>query len=157
MDLRIKVIDGEVIEHPVTVVNLNYCFGMEIPPEYVPFYKEGMPSIGVYEVCVQPSTYTYDPETNTVTESWTVRDMTAEEKKAKQDNIKTIFFDKDHPTHTWTSWTFDEETCTMKAPEPAPEPAKEESAQGIGFNWVEGRGWIRHKMNHETNVFEPVE
>jgi hypothetical protein len=45
----------------------------------------------------------------------------------------------------------------MKAPEPAPEPAKEESAQGIGFNWVEGRGWIRHKMNHETNVFEPVE
>jgi hypothetical protein len=45
----------------------------------------------------------------------------------------------------------------MEAPVKCPEPSKEDLANRIGFNWIEGRGWIKHKTNIETGVFEPVE
>ena len=157
MELLIKVIDGQIFDHPVTRTNLNYVYGMEIPPEYILFNRTPQPVAGVYEVVSVESIYTYDAETNSVNESWNIRSMTDEEKKEKQDRIKNVFFDEIHPTHTWTSWTLDEEECVMKAPVPTPRLEFVDTDQGIGYNWIEGRGWIKHKTNPETHAFEPIE
>ena len=49
----------------------------------------------------------------TYTDIWVCEDMTAEEKLAKQNAVKTAF-STEHPT--WASWNFDEDTCTMVPP-----------------------------------------
>jgi hypothetical protein len=153
MKLYIKFVDGQLIDHPATEINLFYAFGNEIPPEYIPFNRVFAPVPEFYEVLSESSQYVYDPETNTANEVWTVTEMTEEQKQEKRDRFINAFRNT-HPT--WTSWEWSDEHKSMQAPTPCPEPSKEEIKQGIGFDWIEGRGWIRHKMNEE-GVFAPIE
>ena len=54
---------------------------------------------------------------------WTVREMTAEEKTAKQQAVVTAFNEREYASN-WSAWTLDEATCTMVSPIPRPDPVE---------------------------------
>ena len=100
MELFIKVVDGQVIDHPVTKVNLMYAFGNEIPQEYIPFNRVFEPVPGHYEIVSGPE-YVLDSENNVVNEVWSVTPMTEQQKQEKIDDFKARWL-----TNTgWNSWT----------------------------------------------------
>jgi len=50
---------------------------------------------------------------------WTVREMTAEEKAAKQQATRDAFNSREQ-AENWSAWTLDEATCVMVPPIPRP-------------------------------------
>ena len=63
---------------------------------------------------------TYEKINGAWTDVWHKRDMTAEEKTAKQQDVVTAFRGRDQ-AENWSAWILDEATCTMQPPIPRPE------------------------------------
>jgi hypothetical protein len=68
------------------------------------------------------------------TDVWTVRDMTAEEKAAKQQAVRDAFNTRPQ-AENWSALTLDEATCTMAPPIPRPEPDAAKLEQRIMTLW----------------------
>ena len=117
MNLYIKVVNGQPVDHPSFEDNLIQAFG-SIPTEYQPFTRIPQPTtpIGVYQKYAESyENPVYAQVDGTWQDTWTVVDMTADEKAAK------IAAAKEH--QPYPSWTFDEATCTWVAPIPQPSDA----------------------------------
>ena len=116
MELFIQIRDGQPFQHPIFGDNFREAFPHvdpnDLPPEFARFERIEPPQYGVYEVLVGPS---YQWVDGVVKDVWLVRPMNAQEKQAKQEQVKA-----DWALHGFASWSFDDATCTFVPPTPRP-------------------------------------
>lgn len=133
MELYIQIKDGQPIEHPILGDNFRLAFPNvdtnNLPPTFARFIRVEAPLTGVYEVC---DGCTYEWDGDIVTDVHHVRNMTAEEKTAKQDEAKAIWAENGYP-----SWVFNEETCSFEAPISRPFDGKDYRWDEATTSWVE--------------------
>jgi hypothetical protein len=113
MNLYIQTKNGQVINHPAIEHNLIDAFG-KVPNDWVPFTRFEQPTndilpVGPYQLAV----VNYVPDGMGWKDSWSVREMTQEEKQEKITAIKSI--------QPFNSWTFNETICQWEAPVARPE------------------------------------
>ena len=136
MNLYIEIENGVIKNHPAFEDNLIRAFG-SIPAHWEPFTRVKRPTPGVYQV-IESQEAVYAKVDNVWTDVWSMRDMTAEEKTAKQQDLITSFNSREQ-TENWSAWTLDEATCTMQPPIPRPEPVEGKLMFwcGADANWKE--------------------
>ena len=125
--------NGNIINHPAFEENLLQAFG-NIPANWEPFTRVEMPVPTVYQV-LDSQEPTYQKVNGVWTDVWALRDMTDAEKSATQQSVKDAWNAKPRPN--LTAWTFDETTCSYKAPIPKPNDGKQYFWQGTTNTWVE--------------------
>ena len=108
-----------------------------VPAHWEPFTRVKRPTPGVYQL-LESQEAVYAKVDGVWTDVWSVRDMTAEEKTAKQQTVITAFNTRDQ-AENWSAWTLDEATCTMQPPIPQPEPVEGKIVLwcGADANWKE--------------------
>lgn len=116
--------------------------------------KPTFDQVGVYQVLENEPEIVLQ-ENGTYKEVWTIRNMTDEEKLAKQNLIKELWT---NPVNArLTSWTFNEATCQYEAPVAMPADANE-----VEYQWVDAtQEWVakpndgqEYVFNHETEEWE---
>ena len=132
MNLYIETENGVTKNHPALEDNLIQAFG-SVPEHWEPFIKTESPELTLYQKFVEPSP-SYQKVNGVWTDVWTVRDMTAEEKTAKQQEVITAFNTREQASN-WSAWTLDEATCTMVPPIPRPEADQVKLDQRIATFW----------------------
>ena len=115
MELFIRIKDGEPFEHPIFGDNFRAAFPDidtdNLPPEFVRFKRIEPPVLGPYE---KNQSVRYEiGEDGVCRDIWSCEQMTEEEIKAKQDEVKTLWAENEHTPKTWV---FDEETCSFIPP-----------------------------------------
>ena len=136
MNLYIETENGAVKNHPALEDNLIQAFGA-IPEQWEPFVRVERPTPSVYQT-MDSNEPVYAKVDGVWTDLWTVREMTAEEKTAKQQAVITAFNSREQ-TSNWSAWALDEATCTMVPPIPRPEPVEGKVVFwcGADANWKE--------------------
>jgi hypothetical protein len=132
MSLYIEIENGQPKNSPAFEDNLIKAFGF-IPPHWEPFIRVKPPKLNVYEV-VAGENSTYEKINGVWTDVWVVREMTAEEKTAKQQGIIDSFNLREQISN-WSTWTLDEATCQMVPPIPRPELDSVKIEAGIYTFW----------------------
>ena len=132
MNLYIETENGTFKNHPAFEDNLIAAFG-KIPTHWEPFTRVQRPLPGLYQVLASEESV-YTKVDGVWTDVWTTRDMTVEEKTAKQQSVITAFNNRDQ-AENWSAWTFDEATCAMVPPIPRPEPNSMKIGLGISTVW----------------------
>jgi hypothetical protein len=127
MKLYIETESGVSKNHPAFEDNLLEAFGL-IPAHWEPFIRVERPVLGMYQV-LDSDIPIYAKVDGVWTDVWVVRDMTAEEKAAVQQEICDAFYNRPYPEN-WTTWVLDEDTNTMVPPVPYPEPI-----EGVTMAW----------------------
>ena len=121
MELYIRIKDGQPFEHPILGDNFREAFPdvdtNNLPPEFASFTRIETPLAGAYEV-YEGVEYQLQ-EDGSYKDVHIIRDMTAEEKTAKQDAVKA-----DWEANGFASWTFNEGTCSFDPPAPYPDDGK---------------------------------
>jgi hypothetical protein len=117
MNLYIETENGVTKNHPAFENNLIRAFG-SVPAHWESFTRVERPT-GVYQV-LESDEVVYAKVNGVWTDVWAVREMTAEEKTAKQQAVITAFNTRDQ-AENWSTWTLDEVTCTMIPPIPRPD------------------------------------
>jgi hypothetical protein len=136
MNLYIQIKDGNPINHPALMDNLFLAFG-DIPPDWQPFIRVPMPTLTIYQTLnSQEPTYQFVESTGYWMDVWDVRDMTEEEKAAKQQEAKNLWAQRPNRDN-FSAWTFDEATCTYLPPIPRPDDGKIYRWNGSTNSWVE--------------------
>jgi hypothetical protein len=155
MNLYIEIKDGSPINHPAFEDNLTQAFD-SIPAHWQPFTRVERPLPGVYQVV--PETAIYQKVNNVWADVWAVRDMTAEEKTAKQQAAKADWAslpDRDN----FSAWVFDEATCAYQPPIPRPETGNY-FWQGTTSSWVERPPYPtdggQYKLNFSTATWVAI-
>lgn len=133
MELFIQIRNGVPYEHPIIGDNFRQVFPSidveNLPPEFARFERIPTPTIGIYQIY---EGVTYEWVGNIVKDTHHVREMTVEEKTAKQDSVKDAWAQN----NGYASWIFDEDTCSFKPPVPYP-------TDGNLYNWNEqSTTWI---------------
>lgn len=113
MELFIQIEDGKPKNHPALKDNLVQAFG-SVPSNWEPFKRVLRPAIGVYQV-LDSEFPSYQKVDGVWTDVWSLRDMTAEEKVAKQQDVKNRWASLTHGEKT-INWVFDEELCEFVPP-----------------------------------------
>ena len=136
MNLYIKTENGETRNHPAFESNLLQAFG-SIPANWEPFIRVERPVPTVYQV-LESDQPVYSKVNGVWTDVWSVRDMTAEEKAAKQQAVRDAFNSREQAAN-WSAWALDEATCTMIPPTPRPAPVEGKIVFWCGAdnNWKE--------------------
>jgi hypothetical protein len=119
MNLYIEIENGVVKNHPAFEDNLIAAFGA-IPAHWESFTRVERPALGVYELMTAEAP-TYEQVDGVWTDVWRKRDMTVEEKTAKQQAARDAFNSREQ-AENWSAWTLDEATCEMVPPIPRPAP-----------------------------------
>ena len=132
MNLYIETQDGQPVNHPAFEDNLLQAFG-SVPAHWEPFTRVERPVPDVYEV-LESDMPTYQKVDGVWADVWSVRDLTAEEKTAKQQAVVAAFNSREQ-AENWSAWTLDEATCTMAPPIPRPEPDAAKLEQRIMTFW----------------------
>lgn len=132
MNLYIQVENGQTVNHPAYERNLLQAFG-SIPDTWEPFTRVERPVPGIYQV-LESDEAVYAKVDGVWADVWTVRELTAEEKTAKQQAVITAFNTREQ-AENWSAWTLDEATCTMQPPIPRPEADETKLAQRIMTFW----------------------
>ena len=127
MNLYIETENGVTKNHPAFENNLIQAFGV-IPAHWEPFIRVERPIIGVYQT-MNSNDSVYTKIDGVWTDVWSLRDMTAEEKTAKQQDVITAFNTQDQ-AENWSTWTLNETTCTMEPPSPRPD-----AVEGVLIFW----------------------
>lgn len=128
MNMFIKVVDGQPVDHPAVEENLIKAFG-HVPEDWEPFLRVVQPDLGVYKV-FDPATPSYEKVNGVWTDVWFIRDMTPEEVAKRQQETKDEW-DFFHPQkENWTAWGFDVATCRMVPPVPRPT-----NTNGVPYDW----------------------
>lgn len=117
MNLYIETENGKTKNHPAFEDNLIEAFGV-IPKHWEIFIRVERPVSGMYEV-LDSNEPVYAKVDGVWTDVWTMRDMTIEEKTAKQQAVIDLFNARPQ-AENWSTWTLDEATCTMVPPIPRP-------------------------------------
>lgn len=136
MNLYIETENGAIKNHPAFEDNLIQAFG-SVPAHWEPFTRVERPTPGVYQV-LESQEAVYTKVDGVWTDVWTVREMTAEEKTAKQQTVITAFNEREYASN-WSTWTLDEATCAMVPPIPRPAPVEGQIVFWCGAdnNWKE--------------------
>ena len=132
MNLYIEIENGVTKNHPAFEDNLIQAFG-SVPSHWEAFTRVERPTLGIYEVMTATES-TYEKIDGVWTDVWHKRDMTAEEKTAKQQSVQTQFNSIEQSSN-WSAWTLDEATSTMIPPIPRPEPDQTKLDAGIRTFW----------------------
>ena len=132
MSLYIETENGQIKNHPAFEDNLMQAFG-SIPAHWEPFTRVERPVPGVYQL-LESEEAVYAKVDGVWTDVWSVRDMTAEEKTAKQQAVIAAFNDRPQ-AENWAAWTLEEATCVMVPPIPRPEPDAAKLEQRIATFW----------------------
>lgn len=149
MKLYIQIENGQPINHPAFADNLTQAFG-HIPNTWEPFYRIERPAPSVYEV-LESDEPTYQKVNGDWSDVWALRQMTAEEKTAKQQAVRDAFNAREQ-AENWSAWTLDEATCTMQPPIPRPEVDEAKLAQRIATFWCGADGsWKDTPVRPEGN------
>ena len=119
MNLYIETENGNPINHPAFEDNLLQAFGA-IPEHWEHFNRIEKPVPAIYQV-LDSQEPTYQKIDGVWSDVWSLRDMTAEEKSAKQQAVCDAFNTREQASN-WSAWTLDEATCTMQPPIPRPDP-----------------------------------
>ena len=127
MNLYIEIKNGVTKNHPAFEGNLLQAFG-SVPAHWEPFTRVERPVPSVYQI-LESDEAVYAKINGVWTDVWTVREMTAEEKTAKQQAVVTAFNKREYASN-WSAWTLDEATCTMQPPIPRPAPV-----EGLDIRW----------------------
>lgn len=135
MELFIRIKDGQPFEHPIFGDNFRQAFPEvdvnNLPPEFARFERVEPPVWGPYD---KNQRVTYERgEDGVYRDTWRCDPMTAEEVKAKQDEVKAQWKE----SGGFASWVFDEATCSFKAPVPYPETGKFYRWDEPSLSWVE--------------------
>lgn len=132
MAYYIKVENGQAVDHPITEENLIQAFpGIDInnlPPEFAVFERVGYPVLGPYEIYTG---HTYENNNGVFRDVHSVREMTSEEKTAKQDQVR-----QSYARTGFVGWVFNETTCTFDPPVPFPENPSQFMWDNETQNWV---------------------
>lgn len=131
MKLYIQIKNGQPINHPAFEDNLTQAFH-QIPSDWEEFVRLERPIASVYQVVSE--TPTYKKVNGVWTDVWAVRDMTAQEKSAKQQAAKSDWAALPNRDN-FAAWVFDEASCTYVAPVPRPETG-DYFWQGTTSSWV---------------------
>jgi len=136
MNLYIETENGNPINHPAFEDNLMQAFG-SIPERWEPFTRVERPVPTIYQV-LESDEPVYTKVDGVWTDVWSLRDMTAEEKTAKQQEVITAFNTRDQASN-WSAWALDEATCTMQPPIPRPASVEGKIVFwcGADANWKE--------------------
>jgi hypothetical protein len=136
MNLYIETENGQIKNHPAFESNLIQAFGA-VPAHWEPFVRVERPTPDTYQL-LESQEAVYAKVNGVWTDVWSVREMTAEEKTAKQQAVITAFNTRDQ-AENWSAWTLDEATCTMQPPIPRPEPVEGKIVfwSGADVNWKE--------------------
>jgi len=136
MNLYIETENGVIKNHPAFEDNLIQAFG-SVPEHWKPFTRVERPTPGIYQV-LESDTAVYTKVNDVWTDVWSLREMTAEEKTAKQQAVITAFNERKYASN-WSAWTLDEATCSMVPPIPRPEPVEGKLVMWCGAdnNWKE--------------------
>jgi hypothetical protein len=136
MNLYIETENGVTKNHPAFEDNLIQAFGV-IPTRWEPFTRVERPVLGVYEL-MEPDEPVYTKVDGVWVDVWHKRDMTTEEKTAKQQTVITAFNEREYASN-WSAWTFNEVTCSMVPPIPRPAPVEGQIVFWCGAdnNWKE--------------------
>lgn len=132
MKLYIETQNGQPINHPAFEDNLLQAFH-EIPAHWEPFVRVERPVPAVYQA-LESEEPTYEKVDGVWTDVWALRDLTAEEKTAKQQAVIDAFNAREQ-AENWSAWTLDEATCTFQPPIPRPEPDQAKLDAGIRTFW----------------------
>lgn len=132
MNLYIETQNGQSKNHPAFEDNLIAAFGA-VPGSWEPFARVEKPIPSVYQV-LDSDEPTYAKVDGVWTDVWALRDMTAEEKTAKQQAVITAFNSREQ-AENWSAWTLDEATCTMIPPISRPVPDQAKLDQRIFTFW----------------------
>ena len=132
MNLYIEIENGQTKNHPAFEENLLQAFGL-IPENWEPFIRVERPTLGVYQI-LESDEPVYAKVDGVWSDVWAVKDMTAEEKNAKQQAVLTRFSEREYASN-WSAWTLDKATCTMIPPIPRPEPDQNKLDQRIQTFW----------------------
>jgi len=136
MKLYIETENGVIKNHPAFEDNLKQAFGV-IPAHWEPFTRVERPVPLVYQV-LESEEPVYTKVDGVWTDVWSLREMTAEEKTAKQQAVITAFNTREQASN-WSAWTLDEATCVMVPPVPRPDPVEGVTVFWCGAdnNWKE--------------------
>jgi hypothetical protein len=113
MNLYIQINDGQPVNHPVLMDNLVSSLGC-IPNDWEQFIRIPCPQLGPYQV-LESETPTYQKQFGYWMDVWAIRDMTAEEKTAKQQAVIDAFRSREQ-AENWAAWNLNETTCMMEPP-----------------------------------------
>ena len=117
MNLYIETENGATKNDPAFEDNLIQAFG-SVPAHWEPFTRVERPVLTVYQF-LEFDTPVYAKVDGVWTDVWSIRDITVEEKVAKQQAVIDEFNSRDQASN-WSAWTLDEATCTMQSPIPRP-------------------------------------
>ena len=134
MNLYIEIENGTTKNHPALESNLVVAFGA-VPQNWEPFTRVDAPTPGVFQI-LEPSVYTKID--GVWFDVWTIREMTTEEKSAKNQEIREIAisnFATWEQAENWSAWTYDEATYQMVPPIPRPEPDQAKLDANIYTFW----------------------
>jgi hypothetical protein len=132
MNLYIETENGVAKNHPAFEGNLIQAFGA-VPIHWELFVRVARPILGPYELMTAEEP-TYEKVNGVWTDVWPVRDITTEEKTAKQQAVITAFSTRKYASN-WSAWTFDEATCTMVPPISRPDVDQTKIDAGIYTFW----------------------
>lgn len=152
MNLYIEIENGAIKNHPAFEDNLLQAFG-SVPAHWEPFTRVERPAPAVYQVLASTEAV-YGKVDGVWTDVWSLRDMTAEEKTAKQQSVITAFNAQDQASN-WSTWTLDEVTCTMVPPIPRPAPVEGVLVTWCGAdnNWKEAPSYPVDNNQYKFDFF----
>lgn len=135
MELFIRVKDGQPFEHPIFGDNFREAFPHvdvnNLPPEFARFERVEPPTWGPYD---KNQRVQYERGVDGVyRDVWYCDKMTAEEVKAKQDEVKGQWA----AGPNYASWVFDEASCSFKPPLAYPTTGKDYKWDEPTLTWVE--------------------
>ena len=140
MNLYIETENGQVKNHPAREDNLIAAFG-QIPEHWEPFVRVEEPTLEAYKLFDNPKV-TYEKVDGVWTDVFHIRDMTAEEKtakdtaerQAKTDALKAVWAAQPQ-AENWSAWVFNEETIQYEPPIQRPAPNQTKLDAGIKTFW----------------------
>jgi hypothetical protein len=139
MELFIRIANGVTVGNPIMGDNFREALPDidvdNLPPEFARFVRVERPVLGTYQVFVQENP-AHELVGGVWTDVWHVRDMTAEEKAAKQQPIKDKW-DAIPNKENYLAWTFNEDLLIYEPPVPQPIDGKRYIWQGTTNTWVE--------------------
>ena len=164
MDLLIKIDENGLPQrHPRLRSNLQLAYpdggfeGSNVPSGWLAFERVPEPILGPYqkfddskgsENCEawEHNGLEYKVVDGKVKDVWNIIDMTDEEKKAKQDEVKAEWSARD-ASQAPASWSFDEAKCEYVAPVQLPF----EAGFGVDYVWNEtDRTWDKYTPKQEA-------
>lgn len=133
MQLFIQVRDGQPYEHPIFEDNMRALFPAldldNLPSGFAKFTRNPAPVLGAYEVY---EGVTYEADGDGFADVHHVRQMTDDEKTAKQTLVKESW-----KPNGPASWVFDEPTCCFMPPVFPPNDGKTYDWDEANLTWVE--------------------